>query len=123
MSFEGDITNTKRVGEIQLPRTVSLSPSKSIVPRATEHAASISTDRPVSSLKPNSTGSVSSGAISSLKQTATGTRYGAALSGSTASPARAWGLGGTTPVCPRCGKNVYFAEQASEYFSDDSDAS
>lgn len=119
-SFEGDITNTKRVGEIQLPRTVPLSPSKShsSAPRFLERAESTPIDRPVSPLKPNSTGLISSGGISSLKQTATGTRYGAALGGSTASPAKTWGLGGTTPVCPRCGKNVYFAEQVGEYLSD-----
>jgi hypothetical protein len=52
-----------------------------------------------------------------LKQTSTGTRYGVALSGGvgahmtgSASPSpRKWGVG--TPVCPRCMKNVYFAEQ------------
>ncbi|KAK7441739.1 hypothetical protein VKT23_016402 [Stygiomarasmius scandens] len=50
-----------------------------------------------------------------LTQTATGTRYGAALgegrpiiSHSTGSP-RKWG--GSTPSCPKCGKSVYFAEQ------------
>jgi len=113
ISFEGDITNTKRVGKNKLPRTVPLSPSKSTssVPRATERTESTPNDRPVSPLKPYSTGVVSTGGINSLKQTATGTRYGAALGSSTASPAKTWGLGGTTPVCPRCGKNVYFAEQ------------
>jgi len=68
-------------------------------------------DRPVSPLKPYSTGVVARGGITSLKQTATGTRYGAAFSGSPSNPGKTWGLGGTTPVCPRCGKNVYFAEQ------------
>ncbi|THU97875.1 hypothetical protein K435DRAFT_662060 [Dendrothele bispora CBS 962.96] len=50
-----------------------------------------------------------------LTQSATGTRYGAALgearpvvSHSTGSP-RKWG--GNTPSCPKCGKSVYFAEQ------------
>lgn len=125
MSFDGDITNTQRVGEIQLPHTVPLSTSKSAssASRAMERAGSISIDRPVSPLKPDSTGSGSSGGIGSLKQTATGTRYGAALGGGIASPARTWGLSGTTPVCPRCGKNVYFAEQVSKYLSNDSDAS
>ena len=115
MSFEGDVTNTQRVGEMQFPRTVPLSPSKSIssVPRNTERMEFIPIDRPVSPLKPSSTGIVSGGAMSSLKQTSTGTRYGAALGGSTASPAKTW-LSGTTPVCPRCGKNVYFAEQVGE---------
>lgn len=54
-----------------------------------------------------------------LKQTSTGTRYGVALTGGvdvnitgSASPSpRKWGVG--TPVCPRCMKNVYFAEQVS----------
>jgi hypothetical protein len=54
-----------------------------------------------------------------LKQTSTGTRYGVALTGGVgvnvtglASPSpRKWGVG--TPVCPRCMKNVYFAEQVS----------
>ena len=54
-----------------------------------------------------------------LKQTSTGTRYGVALKGGvgvnttgSASPSpRKWGVG--TPVCPRCMKNVYFAEQVN----------
>ncbi|KAG9311030.1 hypothetical protein JVU11DRAFT_8927 [Chiua virens] len=113
VSFEGEITNTKRVGEFQLPRTVPLSPSKytSIASRATERTESISVERPVSPLKPYSTGVLNGGGINSLKHTATGTRYGAALGAGSGSPARTWGLGGETPVCPRCGKNVYFAEQ------------
>ncbi|KAL0058212.1 hypothetical protein AAF712_015128 [Marasmius tenuissimus] len=50
-----------------------------------------------------------------LTQTATGTRYGAALgsvgvaTNMTGSSPRKWG--GTTPSCPKCGKSVYFAEQ------------
>jgi len=55
--------------------------------------------------------------LTPLKQTSTGTRYGIALTGGvgvhmtgSASPSpRKWGTG--TPVCPRCMKNVYFAEQ------------
>ncbi|KAI0341248.1 LIM-domain-containing protein [Trametopsis cervina] len=45
----------------------------------------------------------------------TGTRYGSALTGRMASPmtpmatGRQWG--GGTPVCPKCQKSVYFAEQ------------
>ncbi|KAF8130364.1 hypothetical protein EV363DRAFT_1491399 [Boletus edulis] len=110
VSFDGEITNTKRVGEFQLPRTVSLSPSRP-TSRAAQRVDSTPFNRPTSPFKPSLTGVVSSGGVGSLKQTATGTRYGAALGGSTASPAKTWELGGTTPVCPRCGKNVYFAEQ------------
>ncbi|TFK48310.1 LIM-domain-containing protein [Heliocybe sulcata] len=54
-----------------------------------------------------SNGSFSS-SMPSLVPTMTGTRYGAALGG-VSSPSKQWG--GGTPVCPRCGKNVYFAEQ------------
>ena len=52
--------------------------------------------------------------ITPLSPSTTGTRYGAALMGelrstNTGSPVRQWG--GGTPQCPRCAKNVYFAEQ------------
>lgn len=61
--------------------------------------------------------------VTPLKQTSTGTRYGVALKGGvgvnvtgSASPSpRKWGVG--TPVCPKCMKNVYFAEQVSCYLS------
>ena len=57
--------------------------------------------------------------LSPLRETSTGTRYGVALKGGvgvnmtgSASPSpRKYGVG--TPVCPRCLKNVYFAEQVS----------
>ena len=56
--------------------------------------------------------------IMPLKQTATGTRYGVALSGGvgvhmtgTEGSPRKWG--GNTPICPRCTKSVFFAEQVS----------
>jgi len=52
--------------------------------------------------------------IAPLAASTTGTRYGAGLMGElrstpTGSPGRQWG--GGTPQCPRCTKNVYFAEQ------------
>ncbi|KIJ60454.1 hypothetical protein HYDPIDRAFT_117164 [Hydnomerulius pinastri MD-312] len=118
ISFEGNITNTERVGDIQLPRTVPLSPSKSAsgIPKTNGGANPASVERPASPLKPNSTGlgpgfGGTATGISPLKQTATGTRYGAAFGSPGASPGKTWGLGGATPVCPRCDKNVYFAEQ------------
>ncbi|KAF5352985.1 hypothetical protein D9758_007900 [Tetrapyrgos nigripes] len=51
-----------------------------------------------------------------LKQTATGTRYGAALGEGRAVTIHSTGssprkFGGNTPSCPKCGKSVYFAEQ------------
>ena len=63
----------------------------------------------------------SSGNFTPLTQTSTGTRYGVALSGgvgvhmtgSTSPGPKKWGAG--TPVCPRCMKNVYFAEQVNLY--------
>ena len=47
-----------------------------------------------------------------LVQTSTGTRYGRGLTGVGGGTNRQWG--GGTPVCPKCGKLVYFAEQVSE---------
>ena len=46
-----------------------------------------------------------------LVQTSTGTRYGRGLTGVGGGKNRQWG--GGTPVCPKCGKLVYFAEQVS----------
>jgi hypothetical protein len=55
--------------------------------------------------------------IAPLAASTTGTRYGAGLMGelrstATGSPVRQWG--GGTPQCPRCTKNVYFAEQVRD---------
>lgn len=44
-----------------------------------------------------------------LVATSTGTRYGRGLTGVGGGTSRQWG--GGTPVCPKCGKLVYFAEQ------------
>jgi len=60
------------------------------------------------------TGAVTSGwrdAVTPPMQTSTGTRYGRGLTGVGGGTNRQWG--GGTPVCPKCGKLVYFAEQVS----------
>ena len=49
--------------------------------------------------------------VTPLVQTTTGTRYGRGLTGVGGGTNRQWG--GGTPVCPKCGKLVYFAEQVS----------
>ena len=46
-----------------------------------------------------------------LIPTSTGTRYGRGLTGVAGGTGRQWGR--STPVCPKCGKLVYFAEQVS----------
>lgn len=47
-----------------------------------------------------------------LVPTSTGTRYGRGLTGVAGGTNRQWG--GGTPVCPKCGKLAYFAEQVSK---------
>jgi len=101
-----------------LPRTIPLAGTP-------DHRAASPTKRPSPTLnisvtlgRANSftTGNGAAGArrIAPLAASTTGTRYGAALMGelrstNTGSPVRQWG--GGTPQCPRCTKNVYFAEQ------------
>lgn len=99
-----------------LPRTIPLA--------GTPDRAASPTKRPSPTLNISATlgransfaGTGASGArrIAPLSASTTGTRYGAALMGelrstNTGSPVRQWG--GGTPQCPRCTKNVYFAEQ------------
>ncbi|RXW18412.1 hypothetical protein EST38_g7448 [Candolleomyces aberdarensis] len=127
------LTNTGRPGLGNLPRTVPLSLDHSAHVSArhktTQSLGSISTSSsspPPSSFSPGSNRAANAlnllqqEGMSPLRQTPTGTRYGAALgpgntmslgvhmTGTGGSP-RKWG--GTTPVCPKCSKNVYFAEQ------------
>lgn len=82
-----------------LPRTVPLSPSEPVVndTHSTPRLSSVTLGRS------NST------PMASLQPTPTGSRYGAALGGG-GSPVKVFSAG-VTPVCPRCEKSVYFAEQ------------
>ncbi|KAF8154082.1 hypothetical protein B0H34DRAFT_817995 [Crassisporium funariophilum] len=125
-------SNTGRPGIGTIPRTIPLYlnggggyPSKTGYKHHTSHS--------VAAYSLSSPGAFAN--ITPLRQTATGTRYGVALTGGvgsnvtgggggggggggvgvgvgvhvTGSSARKWGAG--TPVCPRCLKSVYFAEQ------------
>lgn len=135
--YAGVLSNTGRPGRGGIPRTVPLSPTRkgtygksgdreygdSVASSDTEEQESAQAPREQSEYTPVVLGSSNIGAsmMSSyspkpLMQTATGTRYGAALNGGsggvktnvTGSP-RKWGA--VTPSCAGCGKSVYFAEQ------------
>jgi len=122
-------THTGR-GQGGLPRTVPLSPVRNRFGGSISSAANGSTPdmggEPASigvasaagrarspDTAPRMTGTVP------LVPTSTGTRYGMALSGrmaptmtgAGAGTGRPWGLGGSNPLCGKCGKTVYFAEQ------------
>ena len=73
----------------------------------------------VDALQRPQTGETTNAATSGRKKvmmplipTSTGTRYGRGLTGVGGGTNRQWG--GGTPVCAKCGKMVYFAEQVSE---------
>lgn len=105
-----------------LPRTVPLAgtvatPDRVPSPAKRTALAPASTGSPAALGRANSlsgNGAITARRITPLAASTTGTRYGAALMGElrstpTGSPVRQWG--GGTPQCPRCNKNVYFAEQ------------
>ena len=106
-----------------LPRTVPLSGTVDTpddrVPSPTKRTvlSSALTGSPAALGRANSlsgNGAIGARRVAPLAASTTGTRYGAALMGElrstpTGSPVRQWG--GGTPQCPRCNKNVYFAEQ------------
>ncbi|PFH49999.1 hypothetical protein AMATHDRAFT_41169 [Amanita thiersii Skay4041] len=128
-------SNTGRPGNGNLPRTVPLpltSPTRSVPPLYTGESDSTSTTSPSPTTtttpitRPTHHSSRSVGSVplmNGLLPTSTGTRYGAllnrtagginsssaALSPTNTGSPRRWG--GETPACPRCTKNVYFAEQ------------
>lgn len=99
LTFTGTATSTVRIGD--MPRTVPLSPTKS----ASNGTSATSTPKLSSVTIARSTSSP----MTPLHQTSTGTRYGVAF-GSGGTPVKVFSAG-ATPMCPRCGKNVYFAEQ------------
>ena len=95
-----------------LPRTVPLAGTVATPDRVPASTGSPAALGRAYSLSGN--GAMAARRIAPLAASATGTRYGAALTGElrstpTGSPVRQWG--GGTPQCPRCNKNVYFAEQ------------
>lgn len=99
ITFVGTATSTVRIGD--MPRTVPLSPTKSA-----------SNDTDVASTPKLSSVTLarsSSSPMTPLQSTSTGTRYGVAF-GSGGTSVKVFSAG-ATPTCPRCGKNVYFAEQ------------
>ena len=108
VTLEANMTHTERGGEFQFPPTVPVGSSRFTPGKSNDV---LPTERPASPLKISPTGLTMPGNMSPLKQTSTGTRYGIALGGVGTSHVKSWGLGGATPACPRCGKNVYFAEQ------------
>ncbi|KAF8621467.1 hypothetical protein AX15_007761 [Amanita polypyramis BW_CC] len=118
----GTPSNSGRHGQENFPRTVPLSPTAQPLP-IPEPNQSPTSPAPASRPVHHSSRSVESVLpAAGIVPTSTGTRYGALLNrpaanalagvnltGNTTSSPRRWG--GDTPTCPRCGKNVYFAEQ------------
>jgi hypothetical protein len=124
-------SNTGRPGIGTIPRTIPLNlnigtPKGRYTHHTTQSLGSID----LTLARSNSTAAAAAtlleregGNLSPLKRTATGTRYGTALGAGpmggigvqlTGSP-RKWGAG--TPICPRCTKSVYFAEQVTSIYS------
>ena len=105
---ENGLPRTVPLAGTSTPDQVPSSPTKSAAPAP----ASLATLGRAHSHSGN--GAIGARRIAPLAASTTGTRYGAALMGElrstpTGSPVRQWGAG--TPQCPRCNKNVYFAEQ------------
>ncbi|KAG6902942.1 hypothetical protein C0995_009334 [Termitomyces sp. Mi166 len=110
----GTPSNTGRPGLGGIPRTIALTPTRSgAYPAPPRHAANTSIGGMSSQTLGEANPSDNASITAPVFQTATGTRYGAALTsnvtGNMGSPKR-WAAS-TNPSCPRCGKIVYFAEQ------------
>lgn len=104
-------THTGRSGVGNLPRTVPLSPTK--LAHANSTPSSVATP-PLTHRSNSSTSSMSTPIP--LMPNSTGTRYGAALGGRIGAPVvktptGGYGGFGGNPVCSKCQKTVYFAEQ------------
>ncbi|EJD04894.1 LIM-domain-containing protein [Fomitiporia mediterranea MF3/22] len=96
-----------------IPRTIPLTPTH--LARSQSAGAS---PRPHSPTSPISASHALPGSPTPLRQTMTGTRYGAALAGQNTGTGNGRGgsprfamPGTSTPLCARCSKPVYFAEQ------------
>ena len=102
-------------------QTVPLNPTTSAQPLRTpespasrpvhHYSRSVESIIPIAGLVPSATGT-RYGAL--LNRPAAGPLAGVNLTGNTTGSPRRWG--GDTPTCPRCGKNVYFAEQVGALF-------
>ncbi|KAL5525080.1 hypothetical protein ACEPAF_8949 [Sanghuangporus sanghuang] len=97
-------------GKPGIPRTIPLTPTHLM---RTQSAGV--TPRPQSPTSPTAVSSGHPGSPIPVRQNMTGTRYGAALTGGSPLRGSPWAnraMPGTgTPLCARCSKAVYFAEQ------------
>ena len=106
-------TGGGHTGVNDLPSRLPVSPTKRGGEEEDESAGGM--DTPQRPQRGGTAGAVNLGrnnVVVPLVPTSTGTRYGRGLTGAGGGTNRQWG--GGTPVCPKCGKLVYFAEQVSE---------
>jgi len=97
------------------PGRLPLSPTRAGGDDDTEHEEDVSVGGVDTPQRPQKDGMMSAVTLGRknvmvpLVPTSTGTRYGRGLTGVSGGTNRQWG--GGTPICPKCGKSVYFAEQ------------